>query len=44
MNQVPEAIVVPGVFMWGGGSLALFDPSGMILPAAARFQLRNARP
>lgn len=40
----PEAIVVPGVFMWGGGSLALFDPNGMILPAAGRFQIRNARP
>jgi arabinogalactan endo-1,4-beta-galactosidase len=30
----PEAIPVPGVFVWGGGSLALFDSSGNVLPAA----------
>ncbi len=33
----PEAIVVPGLFVWGGGSLALFDPSGNALPATAAF-------
>jgi arabinogalactan endo-1,4-beta-galactosidase len=31
----PEAIQVPGVFVWGGGSLSLFDASGNLLPAAA---------
>jgi arabinogalactan endo-1,4-beta-galactosidase len=33
----PEAIAVPGLFVWGGGSLALFDPGGDVLPAAATF-------
>lgn len=33
----PEAIVVPGLFVLGGGSLALFDSTGTILPAAAAF-------
>ncbi len=33
----PEAIQVPGLFVWGGGSLALFDASGNLLPAAAAF-------
>jgi arabinogalactan endo-1,4-beta-galactosidase len=33
----PEAIVVPGLFIWGGGSLALFDASGNVLPAASQF-------
>jgi len=31
----PEAIQVPGLFVWGGGSLALFDSTGTVLPAAA---------
>ncbi len=31
----PEAILVPGVYIWGGGSLALFDSTGNVLPAAA---------
>jgi arabinogalactan endo-1,4-beta-galactosidase len=34
----PEAIEVPGLFVWGGGSLALFDASGNVLPAAGNFQ------
>ena len=33
----PEAIQVPGLFVWGGGSLSLFDASGNLLPAAASF-------
>jgi arabinogalactan endo-1,4-beta-galactosidase len=33
----PEAIQVPGLFIWGGGSLSLFDAGGNVLPAAARF-------
>ena len=36
----PEAIQVPGLFIWGGGSLALFDAGGNVLPAASRFALR----
>ena len=31
----PEAIAVPGLFVWGGGSVALFDGGGDVLPAAA---------
>ena len=31
----PEAIQVPGLFIWGGGSLALFDAAGSVLPAAS---------
>ena len=31
----PEAIEVSGLFVWGGGSLALFDAAGNVLPAAA---------
>jgi arabinogalactan endo-1,4-beta-galactosidase len=31
----PESIVVPGVLAWGGGSLALFDAGGNLLPAAS---------
>ncbi len=31
----PEAILVPGLFVWGGGSLALFDSTGNVLPASA---------
>ena len=31
----PEAIQVPGLFVWGGGSLALFDATGNVLPAAS---------
>jgi len=30
----PEAIQVPGLFIWGGGSLSLFDAAGSVLPAA----------
>ncbi len=33
----PEAIQVPGVSIWGGGSLSLFDASGNLLPAASIF-------
>jgi len=33
----PEAIAVPGLFVWGGGSLSLFDAGGNILPAASVF-------
>ena len=33
----PEAIDVSGLFVWGGGSLALFDAGGNLLPAAAAF-------
>ena len=31
----PEAIQVPGLFVWGGGSLSLFDAGGNLLPAGA---------
>jgi arabinogalactan endo-1,4-beta-galactosidase len=33
----PEAIQVPGLFVWGGGSLSLFDSTGNVLPAASGF-------
>ncbi len=33
----PEAVAVPGLFVWGGGSLALFDAAGNALPAASAF-------
>jgi len=33
----PEAIEVPGLFIFGGGSLALFDQAGNLLPAASLF-------
>ena len=33
----PEAIQVPGLFVWGGGSLALFDAGGNVLPSASAF-------
>lgn len=33
----PEAIQVPGLFVWGGGSLSLFDAGGNLLPAASEF-------
>jgi len=36
----PEAIQVSGLFVWGGGSLALFDAAGDLLPAAAQFAAR----
>jgi arabinogalactan endo-1,4-beta-galactosidase len=36
----PEAIQVPGLFVWGGGSLALFDSSGNVLPAASELGAR----
>jgi arabinogalactan endo-1,4-beta-galactosidase len=36
----PEAIQVPGLFIWGGGSLALFDAGGNVLPAASAFGAR----
>lgn len=32
----PEAILVPGLFIWGGGSLALFGAEGDLLPAATK--------
>jgi arabinogalactan endo-1,4-beta-galactosidase len=32
----PEAIPVPGLFVYGGGSLALFDSTGNVLPAATQ--------
>ena len=31
----PEAVLVQGLFIWGGGSLALFDSTGNVLPAAS---------
>jgi len=31
----PEAIQVSGLYIWGGGSLALFDSTGNVLPAAS---------
>jgi arabinogalactan endo-1,4-beta-galactosidase len=34
----PEAIRVPGLFIWGDGSLALFDGAGNVLPAAAELE------
>jgi len=36
----PEAIQVSGLNVWGGGSLALFDATGNLLPAAADFGAR----
>jgi arabinogalactan endo-1,4-beta-galactosidase len=36
----PEAIQVPGLFVWGGGSLTLFDSTGNVLPAASQFGAR----
>lgn len=36
----PEAIQVPTLFIWGGGSLSLFDPGGGILDAASEFRGR----
>jgi len=36
----PEAIQVPGLFVWGGGSLAMFDDGGTVLAAASEFQAR----
>lgn len=38
----PEAIRVPGLPVWGGGSLALFDDRGRITPAADVFRQVNA--
>lgn len=37
----PEAIAVPGLFVWGGGALALFHSNGVILPAADLFRTTN---
>lgn len=37
----PEAIAVSGLFVWGGGSLALFDADGAVLPAAGQLGLRR---
>lgn len=37
----PEAISVPGLSVWGGGSLALFNPSGEMLPAADVIRTTN---
>ncbi len=34
----PEAVSVPGVYIWGGGSLALFDDAGNVLPAASELR------
>jgi len=36
----PEAIPVSGLFVWGGGSLALFDTTGKVLPAASVFNTK----
>lgn len=36
----PEAILVPGLSIWGGGSLALFNDAGNVLPAASEFMPR----
>lgn len=36
----PEAIIVPGLFVFGGGSLALFDSTDSVLPAAAELSGR----
>ncbi len=36
----PEAIQVPGLFVWGSGSLALFDAGGNVLPAASELSAR----
>ena len=33
----PEAIPVSGLSVWGGGSLALFDLGGALLPAVSQF-------
>lgn len=33
----PESIQVSGLFAWGGGSLALFEPDGNLLPAALEY-------
>lgn len=33
----PESVQVPGLFIWGGGSLAWFDAGGNILPAGSQF-------
>jgi arabinogalactan endo-1,4-beta-galactosidase len=34
----PESIQVGGLFAWAGGSLALFDAGGSLLPAASVFE------
>lgn len=34
----PEAVLVTGLFVWGGGALALFDQNGETLPAAGAFR------
>ena len=36
----PEAIEVNGLFVWGGGSLAMLDGSGNVLSAALEFSPR----
>lgn len=36
----PEAIPVSGLYVWGGGALALFNYSGGVLPAASVFGSR----
>ena len=33
----PESIQVPGLFVWGGGSLSLFNAGGYVLPGASEF-------
>lgn len=34
----PEAVSVPGVYVWGAGSLALFDDAGNVLPASSELR------
>ena len=34
----PEAIQVSGLFIWGGGSLTLFDAGGNLLPAVSELE------
>jgi len=36
----PEAIQVPGLYVWGAGSLSLFDATGNLLSAAAELGAR----
>ena len=36
----PEAIEVNGLFVWGGGSMAMFDGGGNVLSAASEFSPR----
>jgi arabinogalactan endo-1,4-beta-galactosidase len=36
----PESVPVTGLFVWGGGSMALFDDTGNVLPAARELDAR----